>query len=91
MTQPPRLDERFIHLGLGATAVPQPPFDGMEWYGAYGERHGADGREGRLVSQYTFTEDWPGWEMHPAGEEVVICTAGEMELTQEFPDGRVAG
>ncbi|PNQ76151.1 cupin [Erythrobacter sp. SAORIC-644] len=88
MTQPPRLDERFIHLGLGATAVPQPPFDGMEWYGAYGERHGADGREGRLVSQYTFTEDWPGWEMHPAGEEVVICTAGEMELTQEFPDGR---
>ena len=89
MTQPPRLDERFIHLGLGATAVPQPPFDGMEWYGAYGERHGADGREGRLVSQYTFTEDWPGWEMHPAGEEVVICTAGEMELTQEFPDGRI--
>ena len=88
MTQPPRLDERFIHLGLGATAVPQPPFDGMEWYGAYGERHGADGREGRLVSQYTFTEDWPGWEMHPAGEEVVICTAGGMELTQEFPDGR---
>ncbi len=88
MTQPPRLDERFIHLGLGATAVPQPPFDGMEWYGAYGERHGADGREGRLVSQYTFTEDWPGWEMHPAGEEVVICTAGEMELMQEFPDGR---
>ena len=88
MTQPPRLDERFIHLGLGATAVPQPPFDGMEWYGAYGERHGADGREGRLVSQYTFTEDWPGWEMHPAGEEVVICTAGEMELTPEFHDGR---
>ena len=84
MTQPPRLDERFIHLGLGATAVPQPPFDGMEWYGAYGERHGADGSEGRLVSQYTFTEDWPGWEMHPAGEEVVICTAGEMELTQEL-------
>ena len=36
MTQPPRLDERFIHLGLGATAVPQPPCDGVECDGAYG-------------------------------------------------------
>ena len=27
--------------------------------------------------------------MHPHGAEVVICTAGEMLLTQEFPDGRV--
>ena len=31
--------ERFpIHLGLGATAVPQPEFRGMEWYGGYGAR-----------------------------------------------------
>ena len=26
--------------------------------------------------------------MHPVGDEVVICTAGRMVLTQEFPDGR---
>ena len=26
--------------------------------------------------------------MHPLGEEVVICTAGTMVVTQEFPDGR---
>ena len=84
-----RLAESFVHLGLGATAVPQPPFEGgMEWYEGYGQRHGADGREGRLVSQYTFTEDWDSWEMHPVGDEVVICTAGRMVLTQEFPDGR---
>lgn len=83
----PRLEEAFIHLGLGATAVPQPPFSGMEWYEQYGERHGADGAEGRLVSQHTFTEDWPGWEVHPNGSEVVICTHGSMVLTQEFPDG----
>ena len=78
-----------MHLGLGATAVPQPPFEGgMEWYESYGQRHGADGCEGRLVSQYTFTEDWDSWEMHPVGDEVVICTAGRMVLTQELPDGR---
>ena len=42
------LEEHPIHLGLGATAVVQPPFSGMSWYQGYGERHGADGVEGRL-------------------------------------------
>lgn len=83
-----RLADSFIHLGLGATAVPQPPFAGMEWYEAYGARHAADGREGRLVSQHSFDDSWDSWEMHPHGDEVVICTAGAMLLTQEFPDGR---
>ena len=83
-----RLADIFVHLGLGATAVPQPPFEGMEWYEAYGARHAADGREGRLVSQHSFEEDWLAWEMHPLGDELVICTEGEMLLHQEFPDGR---
>jgi quercetin dioxygenase-like cupin family protein len=51
-------------------------------------RAAADGAEGRLVSQYTFTADWDAWEMHPAGAEVVICTHGAMTLVQEFADGR---
>ena len=88
MAEPRRLAENFIHLGLGATAVPQPPFDGMAWYEGYGQRNGDDGAEGRLVSMYEFSESWDSWEMHPAGSEVVICTAGTMTLTQEFPDGR---
>lgn len=81
------LNERFIHLGLGATAVAQPPFDGMAWYEGYGHRHDGDGAEGRLVSMYTFTESWDSWEMHPVGTEVVLCTAGEMTLHQEHADG----
>jgi len=80
----PRLSERFIHLGLGATAVPQPPFDGLPWYAAYGERHGDDGAEGRLVALHTFDSPWQGWEMHPKGAEVVICTAGSITLIQEL-------
>jgi mannose-6-phosphate isomerase-like protein (cupin superfamily) len=84
----PRLEERFIHLGLGARAEVLPPFTGMEWYADYGAQAAADGVEGRLVSQYSFTEDWTSWEMHPAGAEVVICTAGAMVLVQEWPDGR---
>lgn len=85
----PRLEERFIHLGLSAKAVEEPPFAGMEWYEGYGARHAADGAEGRLVSQYTFTEDWTAWELHPAGDEVVICTAGAMVLVQELAEGQV--
>lgn len=81
-----------LHLGLGATAVPQPEFPrderAMQWYGDYGARNAADGEDGRLVSLFTFTEDWPGWEMHPAGEEVVICLSGGMTLYQEHADGR---
>lgn len=88
MAEGRRLETSFIHLGPGATAVPQPPFDGMAWYEAYGERHGCDGAAGRLVSQHAFAASWDSWEMHPAGSEVVICTSGAMRLIQEFPDGR---
>ena len=83
-----KLTERPLHLGLGATAVPQPPMTGgMAWYEAYGERHGADGREGRLVTQFTFTGPWDTWEMHPEGDEVVLCLEGELTLVQEV-EGR---
>ena len=79
-----------LHLGLGATAVPQPAFTGVEWYEAYVSRNAADGNEGRLVSFSEFNESWDSWEMHPAGDEVVLCLSGSMTLHQEFPDGRTA-
>ena len=80
--------ERFpLHLGLGARAVAQPEFTGPEWYGAYVERNAADGGEGRLVSLFSFSESWTSWERHPAGDEAVICTAGEITLIQELPEG----
>ena len=78
-----------IHLGLGATAIPQPAFDGMQWYAGYGQRHGQDGAEGRLVSMFTFDAPWTTWEMHPEGHEVVICTAGEITLIQEVDGAQV--
>jgi len=84
----PRLATHPIHLGRAASAEAQPEFTGMEWYQAYVERCEADGSEGRLVSQYRFAESWDSWERHPAGAEVVICTAGRMTLVQEHPDGR---
>jgi len=80
--------ERFpLHLGRGAKAVPQPEFTDMEWYAAYVERNAADGGEGRLAQLFSFSESWTGWERHPVGDEAVICTAGEITLIQELPDG----
>lgn len=84
------LTEHPLHLGLGATALVQPRFTGeMAWYEGYGARHAADGAEGRLVSQHTFTEPWSTWEMHPLGSEVVLCTQGRITLHQEQADGTV--
>jgi mannose-6-phosphate isomerase-like protein (cupin superfamily) len=80
--------ERFpVHLGRGARIVTQPEFSGMEWYAAYAERNAADGADGRLVSLHSFSASWTSWERHPAGDEAVICTAGEIILIQELPDG----
>lgn len=79
-----------IHLGLGATAVAQPEFTGMEWYDSYSDRNAADGKEGRLVGIHRFTGSWESWEMHPAGDEVVLCLEGRMTLHQEHADGSKA-
>lgn len=79
-----KLVEHPVHLGLGARAQSEPVFSGMEWYAAYVERHLSDGREGRLVSMFTFESSWDSWEMHPEGHELVLCTGGSMTLVQEL-------
>jgi len=76
------------HLSASAGVIPQTAFTAdMAWYEGYGLRHGDDGTQGRLLSMHTFSEPWNGWEMHPEGAEVVICTRGEMVLVQEV-EGR---
>lgn len=79
-----------LHLGLGARAEVQPDFTGLDWYADYSDRTAADGAEGRLVTMSCFTESWTSWEMHPAGDEVVICLSGRMTLHQQMADGACA-
>ena len=33
-----------------------------------------------LVSQYDFDRDWPTWEKHPMGDEIVILLSGAAEF-----------
>ena len=85
----PNLSRNPVHLGLGASVSSEPRFTGMGWYEAYGARHAGDSKEGRLVSMYDFDRPWDAWEMHPHGEELVLCTAGEIELVQEIDGAQV--
>lgn len=81
------LHESFVHLGLGGAARPQPAFTGHEWYDEYIARTAPDGAEGRLVSLYRFSQPWDSWEMHPLGDELVVCVSGNMTLIQELASG----
>ncbi len=43
--------------------------------------------QGRLMSAFTFSESWPTWERHPAGEEMVMLLAGAASMVLETADG----
>ena len=49
-----------------------------------------DGSEGRFVSLYRFDADWDSWEMHPAGDELVVCVDGAIAPHKELVDGNKA-
>jgi len=86
---PKQLSDYPVHLGLGATAVRLPRFGGDDWYEKYAQLHASDGREGRLVSLFSFDAPWTSWERHPAGSELVLCIAGEITLVQELEGKQV--
>jgi mannose-6-phosphate isomerase-like protein (cupin superfamily) len=46
-----------------------------------------DLQEGRLVAAFECDADWPHWEMHPHGEEVLILLSGKLEMVLETPRG----
>jgi len=35
-----------------------------------------------LVTTFAYDKDWPNWEMHPNGDELVVCTEGTVTLFQ---------
>lgn len=40
-----------------------------------------------LIASYEFSEDWPTWERHPAGDEVVMLLSGEATLILKTASG----
>jgi quercetin dioxygenase-like cupin family protein len=88
-TGPFDLGETPIHLGsrMGASdpAVPLPGFgfDGPA-FEAYIAAHCTSETPGRLLMIETTPGDWPAWERHPAGDEIVIVLEGKATFLQEI-------
>jgi mannose-6-phosphate isomerase-like protein (cupin superfamily) len=36
-----------------------------------------------MVTWFEMASDWDSWEVHPAGEEVVLCLSGRFRVHQE--------
>lgn len=44
-------------------------------------------QEGRLLTLLPMSNDWSHWEMHPAGDEVVVLLSGAVDLILEEEGG----
>ena len=84
MGQAVRLASNFIVLDdtLGADTVEVTP----DLYERLDRQYG-DFAGHVLVSSHAFDEDWPTWEIHPAGDEVVILVSGDVDLVLALDDG----
>ena len=40
-----------------------------------------------LVSSFSFEDDWPTWEMHPKGDEIVCLMSGDVEMVLASDNG----
>lgn len=80
----------FLHLKDGGAGEPIPVGDDF-WQRLAGGQY-PQLEDGRLMSQHTFSADWPVWERHPAGDELVMLLSGAADLVLETMDGEhVAG
>ena len=81
------LDLRSTFLRLRAdSTVESLPVDDTVWQRMFDGKLG-NFRGEALVSAYDFAEDWPNWEMHPNGDEIVCLLAGAATLVLERPGG----
>jgi mannose-6-phosphate isomerase-like protein (cupin superfamily) len=80
-----RFDLETTYLGLdgqgGVAVLPVGP----DFWAAIGENPDASGT---LVTVSTGDGDWPHWEMHPNGDEVLVLLEGVVRMIFAHPDGR---
>ena len=43
-----------------------------------------------LISSFSFDADWPTWEMHPNGDEVVCLLSGDADMVFATADGETS-
>ncbi len=57
-----------------------------ELYDVLDQRYG-DFRGHALVALHAFTKDWPSWEIHPKGDEIVCLISGEIVFELKTDEG----
>lgn len=70
------LERTYVHLGAG----PEVALIGVtpDFWETIGERTAL--QIGRLVTGLSMDSDWAVWEMHPAGDEVIVLTDGSAHV-----------
>ena len=44
-------------------------------------------KDHELIALHTFENDWPTWEIHPHGDEIVVLLSGSARLCLDLQDG----
>src|SRR5262245_32826334 len=83
MTKAFSLDQTYIHLAPNESAR---TFEGGDKFWA-GIAQRTDLDHGRLMGKTDQSKDWDHWEVHPAGDEILVLLSGELEMVLELPGG----
>lgn len=67
-------------------SIEQLPVDATFWPRLIGGELGNFHHE-YLVTSYAYNSDWPSWEIHPNGDEIVCLLSGRATMVLEAADG----
>ncbi len=77
MNNPLQIASNFVVMNSDLNAEPMAVTD--NFYEELGTKYG-DFAGHTLISCHSFDGDWPTWECHPNGDELVILLGGEVEM-----------
>jgi len=90
MSEEPRFTLDSTYVSLQDDGVVRAVAGGSEFWktlGTQDEVPGVSNRSSRLVMQFSSSQDWAHWEMHPAGDELVCLLKGAVTLQLERDGG----
>ncbi|MDJ0832542.1 MAG: cupin domain-containing protein [Gammaproteobacteria bacterium] len=78
------IERDFVVLSPDKTATIE-RFDSTLYARLDKDYNGCKGHE--LISCYEFSQDWPTWEIHPHGDEIVILLSGKVRFVLQLEEG----
>ena len=81
------IEETFVVMSPDKQATPE-TFDALLYHRIDRTYDGFKGHE--LIACHQFERDWPTWEIHPHGDEVIVLMSGRATLLLETDAGEDA-